>query len=125
MFFVACICCVLRVFFMVGFGVRECNNAGIEMSGKNKALTAKPKKPKTQAERVFRKFGGPRNLYRALLLLGPEASLNPSTIYRWNYPVAKGGSGGVIPFNAMAKILKAARAYGVYLDGDDFYPGSK
>lgn len=74
----------------------------------------------TQAERIFRKFGGARGLMRALKGIGHE--WNPSSIYRWNYPREKGGSGGLIPTAAWPALLQAARVEGVHLASEEFDP---
>lgn len=71
---------------------------------------------RTQAERIIAKFGNARNLAK---LLGKD----PASVYRWTHPVAKGGTGGLIPSSAMIKVMKAARAEGVLLTVEDLYPG--
>ncbi|ARO53953.1 hypothetical protein B2G69_07175 [Methylorubrum zatmanii] len=42
-------------------------------------------------------------------------------VYRWTYPVEKGGSGGVIPTRHQALLLKGARARGIDLRPEDFF----
>lgn len=76
--------------------------------------------PKTQAERVFAKFGGARGLMRALHAVGRP--YNPVSLYRWNYSKARRGSEGLIPTASMADVLAAARHEGVFLSADDLDP---
>ncbi|KQO88923.1 hypothetical protein ASF33_20155 [Methylobacterium sp. Leaf92] len=42
-------------------------------------------------------------------------------VYRWTYPVEKGGSGGVIPTRHQALLLKGARERGIDLRPEDFF----
>lgn len=42
-------------------------------------------------------------------------------VYRWTYPVEKGGSGGVIPTRHQAQLLKGARERGIDLRPEDFF----
>lgn len=79
--------------------------------------------PVTQASRIIGKFGGARRLCAILKHLGPEHELSPSSIYRWDYPKSKGGTGGVIPTAAMKSVILAARLEGIFLTPEDFYPG--
>lgn len=82
-----------------------------------------PRHKGTQAYRIIKKFGGARRLWALLKDLGPEHELSPSSIYRWDYPKEKGGTGGVIPTAAMPSVIKAARLEGIFLTPEDFYPG--
>lgn len=43
-----------------------------------------------------------------------------SRIYRWTYPVERGGTGGVIPHADAIKILGHARTEGIALHESDF-----
>ena len=45
-----------------------------------------------------------------------------SNVYRWSYPVERGGSGGMIPTRQQAKLLAAARAKGIDLRPEHFFP---
>lgn len=45
-----------------------------------------------------------------------------SSVYRWMYPTARGGTGGVIPHAAAVKLLKHARENSIPLRADDFNP---
>lgn len=77
-----------------------------------------------QAESIINKFGGARNLARTLKECSdnPEDHYNPSTIYRWMYPVEMGGTGGEIPVHALKTILRCARLAGIMLSTKDIYP---
>ena len=79
-------------------------------------------KPKTQAERVFAKFGGATPLAHALGRLNVSRRRVVSAVYRWNLPVSKRGTGGVIPSSAMADVLAAARIEGIVLTAEDLDP---
>jgi len=79
---------------------------------------------KTQAERVFAKFGGVPKLHKALADLGPEHVRAISAIYRWNLPKAKGGTNGMVPNSALQSVLMAAKAEGIVLTAADLYSGA-
>ncbi len=74
----------------------------------------------TQADRIFYKFSGPRNLSKMLKAAG--YGRNFSSVYRWSYPVSKGGTGGVVPSSAMYEIIHAARLAGIVLSLEDMDP---
>lgn len=76
---------------------------------------------KTQAERIFAKFGGAPQLAKALVAAGSKRHI--SAVYRWNLPKASGGTGGVVPSSAMQDVLAAARLEGIVLTADDTFPG--
>lgn len=76
---------------------------------------AEPATQNTQAERVIAKFG---SAYRLAKLL----NRNPSSVYRWTHPKARGGTGGIIPAAAMRELLKIARVEGVLLTPADLDP---
>lgn len=44
-----------------------------------------------------------------------------SRVYRWMYPKEKGGTGGYVPQEDAAKLLKAAPVRGVPLKPADFF----
>lgn len=69
------------------------------------------------------KFGGARNMARLFKECSddPRDHYNPSSIYRWTYPVAKGGTGGEIPHQALKTIKKIARIAGIHLTADEIY----
>ena len=71
-----------------------------------------------QAEKIIHKFGGHSKLAK---LIG----LNRVQVYRWTYSREKGGTGGLIPTNAFAKVLNAARMEGILLTMDDLTPEKK
>lgn len=66
-----------------------------------------------QAQTVIDLFGGARRLCAALKGVGMER--DPSCVYRWNYPKAKGGTGGLIPLKDFHFVLKAAEKQGIKL----------
>lgn len=79
----------------------------------------------SHAQRLIEKFGGIKELSKAL---NDAANLEGLTkrrwstnaIYRWVYPVEKGGLGGVVPHQALRLLGKAARLHGIYLTEKDF-----
>lgn len=70
---------------------------------------------KTQADRVIEKFEGAPRLAE---LIGRD----DSTVYRWTYPREKGGTGGVIPGNALVLVIRAAKQEGILLTDADLSP---
>lgn len=78
---------------------------------------------RSQAERIYEKFGGVKNLTAAINALGPEYSRTIHAVYKWSYPREKGGSGGVIPSHAIGTVQKAAIMMGIHLTVEDLYPG--
>lgn len=74
-----------------------------------------------QAENIIKKFGGARELAKVLKDMGGDY-WNPSSIYRWTYPVEVGGTGGEIPTHAMKTVIKAARYAGILITLEDLYP---
>ncbi|MDP3939778.1 MAG: hypothetical protein Q8R92_16800 [Deltaproteobacteria bacterium] len=81
--------------------------------------------PPSQAERIIAKFGGVRNLMRALQRLDPGKHRDPVSIYRWTYSRERGGTGGLIPTAAIPDVMEAARLEGIFLSSDDFDPRRK
>lgn len=67
-----------------------------------------------QAERVIAKMGGARRLAGLL-------KLSPATVYRWAYPVERGGTGGLIPSEYHQPVLDLAAALSVDLRPEDFF----
>lgn len=88
-----------------------------------------PPPPKSQAQRVYAKFGGPAHLAIALRQAHKAGAVAkkyaPSTVYRWDYPKAKGGTGGIIPNGAWPDIHALAKRRGVFITTDDLFPGEK
>jgi hypothetical protein len=95
------------------------------LSESSHEMTGLPQKKRddgrTQAERVFAKFGGVARLCHALEELGPEHRRGRVTIHKWNMPKEKGGTGGLIPSSALKSILLAAKAEGIVLTAEDLY----
>jgi hypothetical protein len=74
----------------------------------------------TQAEKIFEKFGGVPALHAAMADAG--FGRNIATLYRWNLPRSKRGSGGVIPTSAVQAVLAAAKLYGIAIQPEDLLP---
>ena len=77
--------------------------------------------PATQAERVIAKFGGCRDVSRALMLLDdPAMRRTPATIYKWTWP-KPAGTGGLIPVRMHPAIKQAGRLVGVLITSADLH----
>jgi hypothetical protein len=70
----------------------------------------------TQAARIIAKFGGVRDLMRALNAVGRPR--NAASIYKWTYAYPR-GTGGLIPASAWDDIYTAARHEGILLGPSD------
>lgn len=57
-----------------------------------------PAERKTQAQVVIEKFGGEANVAKLL-------HVARSTVYRWNYARADGGTDGMVPTRALRRLL--------------------
>lgn len=68
----------------------------------------------TQADRVIAKFGSACKLAKLLKVCD-------STVYRWTYPAANGGTDGMIPVKALRKVLAAAKRAGIVITAQDLY----
>lgn len=79
-----------------------------------------PAGPRTQAERLFAKFGGVPRLHRALADAGFVRNI--SSIYRWNLPREAGGTGGIVPGQSWPQVHRAARYEGIVLTSEDMDP---
>lgn len=79
-----------------------------------------PRETKTQARRIFDKFGGELRLVSALQAIGKPR--NKCSIYKWDYPRHKGGTGGLIPTRAWPDIFAAARHEGILITSEDMDP---
>lgn len=84
--------------------------------------------PKTQAKRIFRRFGGVPKLKKALDALAqhhndPRMSRSIGAIYRWDLPRETNGTEGLVPAYALRFVLMAARLEGIVLTEEDTYPG--
>ena len=63
------------------------------------------------------------------LLGGPQATaklagVHISRVFRWTYPKARGGTGGLVPAQHQQHLLDSARARGIALEPADFFLGS-
>lgn len=81
---------------------------------------------RTPAERVYARFGGVLAVVAALdalalALRDPHHRRNPATVYRWNTPRAKGGTGGRIPSAVINSLKHAAERSGIKLVPRDFF----
>ena len=64
---------------------------------------------------IIRRLGGPEAVSSAL-------GLAYTAPYRWQYPKAKGGTGGLIPQRHHLALMRLARERGVPLEPADFFP---
>ena len=60
------------------------------------------------------------------LLGGPQATaelagVHISRVFRWTYPKARGGTGGLVPAQHQQHLLDCARARGIALEPADFF----
>lgn len=69
----------------------------------------------TQAARVIAKFGSACKLAKLL-------QVEDSTVYRWTYSKAQGGTDGIIPGKQLRRVLEAAKLAGVVISPTDLYP---
>jgi transposase-like protein len=69
------------------------------------------------ADIVISRFGGLRPLARLM-------NLDPSTIYRWRAPAAKGGLDGRVPSTHQLRLLELAREKGVQLTASELIEGA-
>ena len=75
-----------------------------------------------QAARIIAKFGTAGRLAKALDRLGvPEMARTRTVVYRWTYPKSRGGTGGLIPLEALPAVIAAAKLEGVLITPDDLY----
>lgn len=51
------------------------------------------------------------------------AGVHRTRVYGWMKPREDGGTGGLIPYPHVPKLIAAAERQGVKLTGDDFIPG--
>lgn len=76
---------------------------------------------RTQAGKVFKRFGNPYRLHKALQAVGHLTSL--TNIYRWNQSLeSPNGTGGLIPNGWIHRVLEAARFEGIELTSEDLDP---
>lgn len=78
----------------------------------------------TQAGRILTLFGGVFKAWKALQSLKDlyRVPSHPSIMYRWTYPRAKYGTGGLIPNAMVPAIIAAARVNGIEITADDWAP---
>lgn len=75
-----------------------------------------------QALRIIEKFGGPLQLQHALELIeDPSQARSLASIYKWTYSKTNGGTGGLIPQNALQAVIRAARLSGICITNDDLF----
>ena len=67
------------------------------------------------ASSIIAALGGPAKVARI-------AGVHRTRPWNWTRPKSNGGTGGVIPFEHVPKLLKAAHEAGVELSADDFIP---
>jgi len=73
-----------------------------------------PRRPVTsQAQRLFEKFGGAARLAEAMIRHGNIKSR--VTVYKWDYPKERGGTGGIIPTAQWPAIARIARIEGLHI----------
>lgn len=84
----------------------------------------KPWPGRTQAERVFRRFGGGMRLFESLQRLPPglPRPTHRKVVYGWAAPRSRGGMGGLVPSRWMPSVLAAARMEGIILTAEDLDP---
>lgn len=66
------------------------------------------------AQRIIDKLGGARMVANALRIAA-------TTVYRWTYPVERGGTGGVIPIKRMHQMISYAQKRNIRLSIKDFF----
>jgi len=67
------------------------------------------------ANRVITKLGGPRAVAGML-------AMSTQGVYKWMWPMTKGGTGGLIPHRRQIELMVAAKQRGIILTKDDFFP---
>ena len=67
------------------------------------------------ANTIIARFGGPAEV-------AGITGVHRTRVYGWTWPRHKGGTGGLIPQTHIPKLLQAAEARGIQLDGNDFLP---
>jgi len=67
------------------------------------------------AQNIIKKCGG-------VSAVADMLSVSTVTVHRWTYPKERGGTGGLVPTKQQGALLEAARAHGIDLRPDDFFP---
>jgi len=77
--------------------------------------------PMNIAEHIISKCS-PDGTFRAgVMAICGWCDLEPPSVYRWTYPVERGGTGGYIPFLKARLVLRMARSMGIPLQPSDFF----
>jgi len=71
----------------------------------------------TPAEKIIKKCGG-------VAATAEMVGRTESVVYRWTYPIERGGTGGSIPQKAQKKLLALAKAGEIDIRPDDFFVAS-
>ena len=66
------------------------------------------------ASRIVALLGGPQTTAEL-------AGVHISRVFRWTYPKARGGTGGLVPARHQQRLLDQARARGIALEPEDFF----
>jgi hypothetical protein len=69
----------------------------------------------SQAYRLVEKLGGPARVAKML-------GINRAAVYRWTWPIERGGQGGVIPSARLTQLCLASRLNGYILTAEDLDP---
>ncbi|MDQ0314818.1 hypothetical protein [Amorphus orientalis] len=62
------------------------------------------------------------DLYGGVSIVSEIAGVHRTRVSNWRRPRDKGGTGGVIPFKHVPKLLAYARENGLSVTADDFLP---
>lgn len=65
-------------------------------------------------QQIIMRLGGARVVANALRIAA-------TTVYRWTYPVERGGTGGTVPIKRMNQIIAYANKRGIKLSVKDFF----
>lgn len=68
----------------------------------------------TSAAHIIAKCGGPQAVADML-------RVDLTTVHKWKYPKARGGTDGRVPTGRQHELLKRAREAGIDLTPDDFF----
>jgi hypothetical protein len=66
------------------------------------------------AERIIELCGGP-------VVVAEICGTDISTVYRWTYPLERGGTGGTVPAGRHQRLLSGARLRGIDLRPEHFF----
>lgn len=69
----------------------------------------------TVADHIIEKCGGAKPIAQWLGIMEGQ-------VRRWRYPQIRGGADGRVPSKHQAALIEAARANGIALTPDDFFP---